>query len=100
MAGLMGFPVGHRGNLSNVDVNNMKESGLYYLGTGNTNADAYSYLIVQNAGYNCLQQMIDHEAKSVKIRVLHNGTWSTWIRIDNFGYNNLDELAAALKPLI
>lgn len=26
--------------------------------------------------------------------------WSDWIRIDNFGYNTLEELAAALKPLL
>ena len=26
--------------------------------------------------------------------------WSDWLRIDNFGYNTLEELAAALKPLL
>lgn len=26
--------------------------------------------------------------------------WNNWRRLDNFGYNTLEELAAALKPLI
>lgn len=34
-------------------------------------------------------------------RMLISGTtWTPWIRLDNFGYNSLAELAAALKPLM
>lgn len=28
------------------------------------------------------------------------GSWAPWQRLDNFGYNTLEELAAALKPLM
>ena len=29
-----------------------------------------------------------------------SGSFTDWMRTDNFGYNTLDELAAALKPLM
>ena len=29
-----------------------------------------------------------------------NGIWSSWARLDNFGCNTLEELAAVLKPLL
>ena len=29
-----------------------------------------------------------------------DGSWNAWLRIDNFGYNTLEEFANALKPLL
>ena len=29
-----------------------------------------------------------------------DNNWESWQRLDNFGYNTLEELAAALKPLL
>ena len=34
------------------------------------------------------------------VRYSDGGTYTAWSRLDNFGYNTLAELAAALKPLM
>ena len=42
----MGNPLGNRTALSNKDANTITDSGLYYVGAGNTNIANYGYLLV------------------------------------------------------
>lgn len=45
-------------------------------------------------------QIITSNQGSVLFRSKRYGTWTSPTRIDNFGYNTLEELASALKPLL
>lgn len=43
-------------------------------------------------------QIITDNKGSILFRSKRYGTWTSPTRIDNFGYNTLEELASALKP--
>lgn len=46
-------------------------------------------------------QLASMANRTMYVRFKWNSTaWAPWQRIDNFGYNSLAELAAALKPLM
>lgn len=42
----------------------------------------------------------EYEKSYTYYRAYWDGAWRDWARLDNFGYNTLEELAAALKPLL
>ena len=50
-------------------------------------------------GMGGIQIITDNQGR-VLFRSKRYGTWTSPTRIDNFGYNTLEELAAALKPLM
>jgi len=54
----------------------------------NTNTEQASNEVSQTLHYRAQGQMYH--------RVLHDGNWSSWSRIDNFGCKTLAELKAAL----
>lgn len=44
------------------------------------------------------QLFVNHSDKFMRTYIYNK--WHKWQRIDNFGYNSLEELASALKPLL
>ena len=90
---------------SNLD--NLKEQGFYNLTESVTNIpseysgykNASFVLVFMYSGTQGQQTFLGRQG-AVFHRTLYNGTWTAWSRIDNFGYNTLEELAAALKPLM
>lgn len=61
----------------------------------------YGVLIVFSTSIYVVQQYILQGTYCYqRISVDRGSSWRNWTRIDNFGYNTLEELAAALKPLL
>ena len=65
---------------SNVDVNTLLDTGGYYLTTGITNANQYSYLlVVKYSNKTCSQFNISNGGGYIKMRCLNDsGVWSEW----------------------
>lgn len=67
--------------LNDVNVDDIKTLGGYYLGTGITGAREYSYLIVCKVSYNLTQISYSNSINSLKMRNYHNGEWKDWVSI-------------------
>ena len=67
--------------LNNVNVDDIKTPGQYYLGTGITGANEYSYLIVFKVSYNLTQVNYSNGIGILRIRNYHNSEWTNWVRI-------------------
>ena len=93
------------------DLNEVKPNGVYAFALAGTdpNGDILGYdygnvLYFKNrSGFGTFQMVCINNTKSDGDRYFTrrgnaDGTWNNWQRIDNFGYNSLEELAAALKP--
>ena len=96
------FPFMYKGQIS--DLNNVIESGYYITGFNSANSPSYyCSVMVINTGVYITQYAKELTAKGklyVRTGNADVKNWSGWDRIDNFGYNKLEELAAALKPLM
>ena len=67
--------------LNDVNVDDIKTPGGYYLGTGITGANEYSYLIVFKVSYNLTQINYTNGINMLRIRNYHNGEWTNWVSI-------------------
>ena len=67
--------------LNDVNVDDIKTPGQYFLGTGITGANEYSYLIVLKVSYNFTQINYSNSIKSLRMRNFHNGEWKDWVSI-------------------
>ena len=67
--------------LNDVNVDDIKTPGQYYLTTGITGAKLYSYLIVFKVSYNLTQINYTNGITMLRIRNYHNGEWSNWASI-------------------
>lgn len=67
--------------LNDVNVDDIKTPGQYYLTTGITGANDYSYLIVFKVSYNLTQINYSTGINLLKMRNYHNGEWMNWASI-------------------
>ena len=67
--------------LNDVNVDDIKTPGGYYLGTGITGANEYSYLIVFKVSYNLTQICYSNRINILRIRNYHNSEWTNWVSI-------------------
>ena len=67
--------------LNDVNVDDIKTPGQYYLTTGITGAILYSYLIVFKVSYNLTQINYTNGINMLRIRNYHNGEWTNWASI-------------------
>ena len=91
---------------SDGDFNNSTKTGSYEVATTNASnspvgTTAYGIIVVFKQAHYITQifKNVIKDETFIRHR-LENGSWSEWQRIDNFGCNTLEELAAALKPLM
>ena len=93
------------GRTSAVDFNDMTNNGMYvFINGGHQNKNepplsSGGLLRVYGFGDYRVQEYSNYGTNSYS-RIKWGTTWYDWQRIDNFGYDTLDELAAALKPLM
>ena len=103
MAGLLGNPIGGKGEYKG-SADELNVSGVYACEGEVTNIPSINgYLIHYNTMRNsmpCSQRYIDWKTNETWVRAKSNSGWSPWQRLDNFGYNTLEELASALKPIL
>lgn len=106
MAGVMGNPLGNKTNTSK-NLDDYRDEGIYDIiaDSSMTNQPENSWATLIVTAFEPNKKYIRQVFKpfgSAKYYVrLFNGTeWASWSRGDNFGYNTLEELAAALKPLL
>ena len=106
MADVLGNPIGYKSQ-ANTDLNETTQVGVYRLaGTSYTNSPSsilYGILMVLRDSTSYGVQICFNNYKGetyVRGFVFADGTFYDWIRIDNFGYNTLSDLANALKPLL
>lgn len=68
------------GAMANVNADDLKDSGCYYLTENITNANTYSYLVSFKPDKNtCFQINVQNQANWIKFRSLRdNGSWSAW----------------------
>ena len=103
MAGVMGNPLVFKSVLPSNNADEIKENGWYEcLNMVENMPEVWCYLFVYKMStYNfIIQHAINNESGGYYFRKCYGGTWQPWQRIDNFGYNSLEELASALKPLL
>ena len=109
MAGVLGNPVGTRtSSISDTSYNDVIQNGIYTIYNqdgldGPVKESIRLHLVVERAGDGIISQTASRfDNNACYVRSLHPNTnkWTPWYRIDNFGYNTLEELAAALKPLL
>lgn len=100
------FPFMYK-NQSDNDLNKMLNEGYYRLaGSSYTNSPSssmYGLLMVirDNQSYGTQICFNSYKGETyIRGFAYNDGTFYEWQRIDNFGYNTLEELAAALKPLM
>lgn len=67
--------------LNDVNVDDIKTPGGYYLGTGITGAREYSYLIVCKMSYNLTQISYTNSINFLQMRNYHNSEWTNWVSI-------------------
>ena len=67
--------------LNNVNVDDIKTPGKYFLSTGITGAVEYSYLIVFKVSYNLTQIHYTNAISNLRMRNYHNGEWTNWKNI-------------------
>ena len=91
------------GQTSSVDFNTLKGNGSYLFinaDSGNKNFPTGAnggVLTVDGSNPYILQYFKQYDG-AVWTRMLWGDYWYKWERLDNFGYNTLDDLAVALKP--
>ena len=109
MAGLMGNPVGSKGIIRDVDLNELINNGIYTCYTSisdfQTNlhypAEQRYWLVTVETDQTWKKQTATYLTGATFVRFKDGEyDWSSWKRIDNFGHNTLAELAEALKPLL
>lgn len=64
--------------LEDVNVDDLIDTGRYFLGTGITNANDYSYLIVLKVAYHTTQILYQPSFAYIKCRNKRNGEWTAW----------------------
>ena len=67
--------------LNDVNVDDIKTPGKYYLTTGITGASDYSYLIVFKVSYNLTQISYSNGMNALRMRNCHNSEWTNWASI-------------------
>ena len=90
------------GSIGN-DANYLTTTGDYLVSnvTANIPIEKWGTIKVSGNGFDLSQMFISINGGETFIRSKANGTeFCSWQRIDNFGYNTLEELATALKPLL
>lgn len=80
------------------DLDSITKSGFGYF-TGTPNGFFTNVQHPTASGYK-IQTRSNDNGTVLEYRTKNGTSWSAWSRIDNFGYNTLEELAAALKPLL
>lgn len=106
VAGVMGEPVGRK-NSSSTNLNEYIENGIYPVNTKdsflNLPKNANGFVVVLKSEARLSQTFSIPSTDETYIRTAYlSGSWvfGAWRRIDNFGCNSLEELAASLKPLM
>lgn len=104
VAGMLGNPVGTKGYIENVYPNissydEVVSSGIYTV-SDSVSVSPKNGVLVVNASSAVVCQTFYEQNGVNQSRLRWYGNWTDWQRIDNFGYNTLEELAAALKPLM
>ena len=93
----------YKNNGDLTDADTATETGVYRIyGKVNSAPLSYGVLSVDNTG-TYIQQIASTSGVDkpfVYLRSRNRESWSDWSRIDNFGYDTLEDLAAALKPLM
>ena len=64
--------------LNDVNVDDIVSTGRYFLSTGITGANEYTYLIVLTVSYNITQINYSKTIEIIRIRNRHNGEWTAW----------------------
>ena len=64
--------------LNDVNVDDIITPGNYYLATGITGANNYSYLIVLKVSYNLTQISYTNQFSQLKVRNKQDGKWADW----------------------
>ena len=109
MAGVMGNPLATKSNVvGGTNFNDVTDNGVYSIfdnegcnGPMGTGIRVILSVVKTSIG-TIRQDVARWDAKGVYTRSYHINTssWQSWQRLDNFGYNTLDDLATALKPLL
>lgn len=83
VAGIMGNPLGFKGDKSSIDANKLTSTGLYYLSSNITNAMNWSFLIVFQFGNanDVVQFNIHNGAGEAKYRKCSSGEWYGWVSL-------------------
>jgi hypothetical protein len=97
------FPFMGLGKIADgTDMNTIKTPGFYHIGSYVTNGPEFNWSCVCVFKTHIITQIaFGLSDKGVSYRTCEDvvsPNWSPWQRIDNFGCNTLNELAAALKP--
>lgn len=109
VAGILGNPISTQtGPIQNTSFNDVTENGIYTIYNqdgldGPVDKSIRLHLVVERTYDGIIIQTASRfDIYACYVRTQHPTTkvWSAWQRIDNFGYNTLEELAAALKPLM
>lgn len=85
------------------DASTVKTSGDYIFASSASNIPVAKWGImkVSGDGKDVSQTFNTIGTTEVYVRSTDSeGGWTKWQRIDNFGYNSLEELTTALKPLL
>lgn len=97
------FPFMIKGGIAPSDYDNTTTQGYYNVrGTSSSKVetDWGTLLVIQSFSSNIIQVKYSLNVSGVAMRQKLTSGWTAWARIDNFGYNSLEELAAVLKPLL
>ena len=107
MAGVMGNPIGDKSYYLQKDLNNLTANGIYvcYYTQGDRvneahypdTASTYFQIVVYRTVSWIKQTATNVNSLETFVRVKDGDKdWSTWQRIDNFGYNSVAELAGGV----
>ena len=102
------LPIVKNTTLTSGDFNEIIDNGTYIMGVATSNfknAPAVSSLegilfVKVSFQEHLMQLYADIQGGTYHFRSCYGNYWRPWQRIDNFGYNSLEELASALKPLL
>lgn len=96
------FPYIYKGKVT--DANKITVSGIYKMESGSQNApESFGLLIVYTTdGYYSVQDFhgMSTGRSYTRRKTSVNGSWTSWYRIDNFGYNTLAELASGVATAL
>ena len=100
VAGVLGNPVGTKGYIENVypgisSHDEVVSSGIYTI-SDSVSVSPKNGVLVVNASSAVVFQTFYGQNGNNQSRLRWYGNWSPWQRIDNFGYNSLQELSAGV----
>lgn len=107
VAGIMNtsklFPFMSMSQAPSGDLNNIQTPGTYYLSSmgdyTNNPGFGWGLLVVFKTLYTT-QIAIQSTSQQVVLRTYDGTNWSSWVHLDNFGFNSLADLAAGVEGVI